>query len=112
MANWERFDEVFDSSDGGCLYLAHAENERSANVVLAAGASWLDGGQDGLHYWAGVAQFYLGEERYGDTDVMEFYDAAEAFNECIDSEIGLDLGWFETLDEAVQAVEDYVENDE
>lgn len=105
---WERFDECFDSSDGGCLYLAHGDGE-FGDSALAAGALWMDGGQDGLSYLAIVAEFYIGDDRYGDTQVNDFYDAADAFDETLDSEIYKEIGWFATMDEAVQAVEDAVE---
>lgn len=108
MTGWERFDECFDADDGGCLYLRRVDDEFGEGVQ-AAGALWLDGGEDGLHYLATVAQFRIGEERYGDEQVMDYYDAAEAFSECLDGEIAKDIGWFATMDEAVQAVEDAVE---
>lgn len=104
--NWTRFDEFFDSSDGGCLYIRISPDD--SDTVQATGAEWLDGGQDGLHYWAGVFEFTLGVERYGDIDVNEPYQAAEAFSDGLDSEIAEEIGWFSMMDEAVKAVEDAV----
>lgn len=107
FSTWTRFDECFDASGGGCLYLRYAPD--ASDDILAAGALWLDGGQDGLRYYACVARFTIGEERYGDTDVNEIFDAAEAFDECLDSEIEESIGWFSTLEEAAQAVDDAIE---
>lgn len=108
FSTWTRFDESFDSSAGGCLYLRYAPDAPD-DEVLAAGASWLDGGSDGQHYYAFVARFVIGMQRYGDIDVNDILDAGDAFHESLDSEIDTEIGWFSTLDEAVQAVEGAVE---
>lgn len=107
FSTWTRFDETFDSSNGGCLYLRRSPDAPD-DEVLAAGVLWLDGGQGDLHYYACVARFAIGEKRYADADVHDIFDAAEAFNECLDSEVDTEIGWFATMDEAVQAVEDAV----
>lgn len=104
---WERFDENFDSSDGGALYVREQEYDECYDV---AGVLWLDGGSDDLHYFAFTAQFQNGDE-VPDYDIIDsMYTAADAFSGATDAYVNEEIGWFQTMDEAVQAVGDAVES--
>ena len=105
--NWERFDENFDSSDGGALYVNTSDDGEEFAV---AGTFWLDGGYDELHYFAAICKYYVGEQPYADDvdSVNDQYLAADAFSSAVDNEIWQEIGWFSTMDEAVEAVEDCI----
>lgn len=107
MGNWERFDECFDSSDGGALYV---REDSAGEGVYVAGATWLDGGEDDLHYFACVAHFDWGED-LGDFVVEELYDGAEAFNQICDGDVAREIGWAATMAEATDMVDEFVETD-
>ena len=102
---WVPFDENFDSSSGGPLYVCTV----AEGTYQVAGAMWLDGGQDEAHYFAFVAEFDDGFER-DDVVVSDMWTAADAFcmsyDEDVVDKIG-DDGWFFELEEAVEAVNRY-----
>ena len=100
---YEKFDEGFDEYNGGALYVGESDD----GVYRVAGVLWLDGGQDELHYFAFVAEYEEGDEVDG-LLVTDIYSSADAFNGAVDSDIYEEIGWFDTMDEAVAAVEDYV----
>ena len=100
MANFERFDETFDTSDGGALYTS----EPADGIYDVLGALWLDGGADGLHYFAFRGRYERGAD-YDGLVVGDRYAAADAFSRSTDVDVAEELGWFSTIDEAVAAVE-------
>lgn len=108
MTMWEHFEENFDECNGGAMYVAN----NGDNTFSAAGVLWLDGGDDDLCYFACIATFSHGEGAWGsDVVVYDKYDAADAFNDITDTDVAEDLGTYETMEEARQAVEEAVELD-
>lgn len=101
---WQRFDECFDDSDGGALYVRAPHD----GDVESAGVLWMDGGQDELHYFAFVAAYPVGADIGDFGEIKDCYDAGEAFSEATDPFVSEEIGWFATMDEAVTAVEDAV----
>ena len=101
---FERFDENFDEYDGGALYVTDYDGDE---VYGAAGVLWLDGGYDNLHYFAFVSDFEAGEDMDGIV-VSDKYAAADALSHATDPYVSDEIGWFASMAEAVQAVEDHV----
>lgn len=100
---WIRFSENFDTSNGGALFIRNNQD----GTYNAAGALWLDGGSEkGQHYFACVCEFIHNVEPYGlDKVVLSEFDAADAFNGAIDSDVIETIGWFDNMDAACEAVE-------
>ena len=103
-STWEEFTENFDRSDGGALYVRNNQD----GTCSAVGVLWLDGGVDGNHYWAGACRYKSGEVSYSDVLVEDQYCAAEAFGGCVDGEVDHEIGVYETMGEAMRAVDRYV----
>lgn len=94
---WFSFDENFDINNGGALYLANV----AEGCYQVAGVLWMDGGDK--EYFAFVAEFENGHESdYG--VVREIYDAADAFNGAVDGDVVREIGWFDNMEKAVEAV--------
>ena len=106
MGDWIKFDECFDEYDGGALYVREGDDDD----CYAAGALWMDGGEDGKHYFAFIARFYYGEERDG-VKVSEPYDAADMFSQSVDGDVVREICWADTMDEAVYEVGEFVKFD-
>lgn len=101
-SEWERFDESFDSSDGGPLYIS----DNGDDTYDVAGVLWLDtvSGDGHLPYSALIARFDKGDDLYG-LVVSDKFSAADAFNEITDGYVVHDLGEYETMDEAIGMIE-------
>lgn len=102
--SWERFDEGYDEYNGGAMYI----RDNGDDTYSAAGTFWMDGGEDDLHYFAASCRFEKGQDTYGDVHVSDKFDAADAFNGAIDGDVEREIGWFSTIAEAEQAVEDAI----
>lgn len=99
---WEKFDEGFDDLNGGALYVGD-----DGESFYAAGVTWMDGGDD--EYFACIASWEHGMEPYGGFDpIDDIYQAADAYDTIVDSNVAHDIGWFSNMDDAVAAVEETV----
>ncbi|RAP50726.1 MAG: hypothetical protein BZ138_06415 [Methanosphaera sp. rholeuAM270] len=101
---FEKYTELFDSSDGGPVYVA--EFDGSYGV---AGVLWLDGGSNGLHYFAFEMEIDDDTEIDGIL-VCDKYSAADAFSYATDPYVSHEVGWFANMDEALAAIDAHIEH--
>ena len=102
---WVYCDDNWDSCSGGAIAFSYARRDDPSNdLFMAAGVTWLDGGDDGKHYFACIAAF----ERYEDVDGVMVecgWDALDAYLYITDRDVACDLGMYYTIDDARTAVE-------
>lgn len=102
---WVYCDNNWDSCSGGALAFSFIRrNDPSHDLFMSAGVTWLDGGEDGKHYFACIAVFERNEE-VDDVVVECGWDALDAYLYITDRNVACDLGWYHTVEDARTAVE-------
>lgn len=104
MRNWEYFNELFDAFNGGALYISDNDD----GTVSAAGVLWLDSVQEDQQkpYYAFEAVFDRGEYIDG-VEIIDKFSSADAFNGVTDPYVATEIGWYDTIDEATEAVREW-----
>lgn len=107
MPKWEPYDELFDASNGGALYVRGDAHLDGTYSYSAAGVLWMDAVGDEKPYYAFVARFNGGDEIDGEI-ICSKYSAADCFDQATNMNVYEEIGGFDTIDDAVAAVHEYI----